>query len=352
MADQGGGGIAWTEATWNPVRGCSRISAGCTRCYAERVAARFSGPGAPYEGLASNTAGGPRWTGKVRLIEEHLFDPLRWKRPRKIFVNSMSDLFHEGLDGEEIARVFAVMYLAPRHTFQVLTKRSTRMREMLKHGHPGESSFYREVLAAARAPRDFDPTLTGIGISDPTFFPHKNVWLGVSVEDQSSAEKRIPELLATPAAVRWLSIEPQIGPVDLSKWLLPDPPQWESQIDWVVIGGESGPGARPFDIQWARDLVRQCSRAGVKCFVKQLGAKPFETANVLEMAPAAAAGDIEAMMERARIHPAPAGWTRVTEAATGESHLYRYPRFTSRKGGDPAEWPLDLRVREYPEAHP
>jgi protein gp37 len=345
MAEQNGSGIAWTEQTWNPVRGCSRVSEGCRNCYAERVAARFSGPGLPYFGLAKMTAAGARWTGKVQLVPEHLRDPLRWTRPRRVFVNSMSDLFHEQLDAESIARVFAVMYLAHQHSFQVLTKRARRMRELLTG--PG---FYAQVLDAAAPIREDLPKLGGVGISDPTKFPHANVWLGVSVEDQTAADERVPELLGTPAAVRWLSIEPQLGPVDLSKWLKPslvtneglrlqhpDPRipssggRWEwSGINWVVIGGESGPGARPFNIQWARDLVRQCQQAGVAVFVKQLGAVPV----------------LSESDWRAKEHLLLSAYNK-DRAPEGTVPL----KFSS-KAGDPAEWPVDLRVREYPEARP
>lgn len=208
-------------------------------CYAETMAARFSGPGQPYEGLAELTQAGPRWTGEVRLIEEHLYDPIRWQRPRRIFVNSMSDLFHERVPDEWINRIFAVMALCPQHTFQVLTKRPQRMLEWLR----------RPNCAAA---------------VEDAGWPLPNVHLGVSVEDQRSADERIPLLLQCPAAVRWVSAEPLLGPMDLT-YIAPsddfwtdalDTPDPTRRLDLVIIGGESG-------------LARQCQEAGVPVWVKQ-----------------------------------------------------------------------------------
>lgn len=258
--------IEWTDATWNPVRGCSRVSEGCRNCYAERVAARFSGPGMPYEGLATIGKNGPRWTGEVRFAGEHLADPLRWRKPRRIFVNSMSDLFHESLDPDQIAMVWAVMALAPRHTFQVLTKRAARAREVL--GHPG---FYDRVLKCAGLLRQKRPDLLQVGISNPATFPARWIWVGVSVENQWAANERIPHLLETPAAIRFLSVEPMLGPIDFRE--VPgfnrvglDLSNW-----WVICGGESGPGARPMKPEWVWPLRDQCRNARVPFFFKQWG---------------------------------------------------------------------------------
>lgn len=284
-------GIEWTDATWNPIRGCSRVSPGCENCYAERVAARFSGDGMPYEGLARIGKNGPRWTGKVRLIQDVLEEPLRWKKPRRVFVNSMSDLFHENLTDTEIGKMFGVMAVARRHTFQVLTKRPNRM----------QSWF------SPRAP----------------IIP--NVWLGVSVEDQQRADERIPLLLATPAAVRFVSYEPALGPVDLRPYLYGDV---TPHLDWVIVGGESGPGARPFDVAWARDVVAQCRAAGVACFTKQIGSAPT----------ARSEADLSDSVWRA---------LDITEGQVFFPVSWR-PR--DRKGGNMAEWPEDIRVREFPEA--
>ena len=262
--------IEWTDATWNPVRGCSIVSKGCTNCYAMRQAHRSSGPGGAYEGLTQMSKGGPVWTGKVRLVPELLEQPLRWRRPRRIFVNSMSDLFHEDVPLEFVDLVFRVMAMAEHHTFQVLTKRPQRMLEYLRSQPPQ---------------RVFTTTTEQVIYSVPS----SNVWLGVSVEDQAAADERIPLLLQTPAAMRWLSAEPLLGPVKFRwDWVsggkpLDGGPQvnllrpWEEpkakpKLDWVVAGGESGPGARPMHPAWAKALRDQCRFADVPFFFKQWGA--------------------------------------------------------------------------------
>lgn len=259
--------IEWTDETWNPVRGCSRISAGCANCYAEVLAGRFSKPGAWGHTFAIYDDRGPRWTGKVEL-QRHLLDWPKSKRdPKRIFVNSTSDLFHEDLAPEDVFRVFRAMADAPQHTFQVLTKRAARMRELV----PDIRSHLVDRL--------------------------NHVWLGVSVEDQAAADSRIPDLLATPAAVRFLSVEPLLGPIDIRTALnlrnferdyrklveqceggedgLPSHLRWNGKtpgkIDWLIVGGESGRGARPAEIAWIRSLVEQAQAAGVAPFVKQLG---------------------------------------------------------------------------------
>lgn len=276
MSDQRNGGIAWTDQSWNPIRGCSRVSAGCAHCYAERTAARFAGQGQPYHGLAVLDERGPRWTGEVRLVPEHLDDPLLWRRPRRIFVNSMSDLFHESLDGPTTARIFAVMARATRHTFQCLTKRADRMREIVS-----DPAFANEVHKLVLQ-SDLDDKRV---IEER--WPLPNVWLGVSVEHQEAADERIPHLLATPAAVRWLSVEPMLGPVDLgvSVWPQCQAPTQEAHdrdchgglacdersVDWVVIGGESGAGARAMRSEWAQAVVDQCRVAMIPVFMKQMG---------------------------------------------------------------------------------
>lgn len=258
--------IEWTDATWNPLRGCSRVSEGCRNCYAESVAHRFSGPGRPYDGLTRIVNGRPTWTGEIRLVPELLDQPLRWKRPRRIFVNSMSDLFHERVPDDFIRSVFATMAAARWHTFQVLTKRPTRMRALLK-----------------------------LWTEEGAVLP--NVWLGVSVEDQQTADDRIPLLLDTPAAVRWISAEPLLGPIDLypsaylpcpnaADGLSMDPSTGDYEccrkcdftgvsdeigIDWVVAGGESGQHARATHPEWFRSLRDQCKTADVPFLFKQWG---------------------------------------------------------------------------------
>lgn len=313
-------GIQWTDATWNPIRGCSRVSEGCRNCYAERMAARFNGKGMPYEGLAirseittSKTFKSSSWTGEVRFIEEHLEDPLHWKKPRRIFVNSMSDLFHEKVSDAVITTIFDVMNRSRRHTFQILTKRPKRMMEFLSEYPPG----LKDSMKILRSQ-----------------MPLPNVWLGVSVEDQKTADERIPLLLQTPAAVRFISYEPALGPVTprgITKGWCPThdfpggfchgPCKDDVRLDWVIVGGESGPGARPFYIQWARDIIGQCKEAGIPVFLKQLGAQPFDVCKK------------EHCLEPVR------------------KHNSVFP-LKDRKGGDWSEWPEDLRVREFPECQP
>lgn len=218
--------IEWTESTWNPVRGCTRVSEGCRFCYAERIAARFSGKGLAYEGIAKNTKTGPKWTREVRPIYSLLNEPLKWKKPRRIFVNSMSDLFHEKIELDYIQEVFAVMKKAHWHKFQVLTKRASRLLE------------YSSNLP----------------------WPD-NVWMGVSVEDNRVLD-RIEELRETGAKIKFLSLEPLIGPLaDLNL----------SNIDWVIVGGESGPGAREMKKEWVIDIRDQCAVEDVRFFFKQWG---------------------------------------------------------------------------------
>lgn len=289
-------GISWTDATWNPVRGCSRVSEGCRNCYAERVAARFSDEGMPYHGLARRvlkTEGlsQPRWTGEVRLIPDHLADPLRWKKPRRIFVNSMSDLFHEKLTNEQIAAVFGVMAAAPQHTFQVLTKRATRMREWFEWIAAVELPLHTikhdpRIVCNVEADRILAGVGWRMGTVGDRLWPLVNCWLGVSVENQEAADERIPELLRTPAVVRFLSCEPLIGAVDLRHVHNPSR-EFEvdaltgdhgvhrplagrgPRIDWIIAGCESGPRARPCDVAWLRSLRDQCAASGVPYFLKQ-----------------------------------------------------------------------------------
>ena len=243
--------IEWTEATWNPVSGCSKVSAGCKNCYAERLFPRV------YQGRAFTD---------VKMHENRLEQPLRWKKPRRIFVNSMSDLFHEDVPDSFIDKVFAVMALSPQHTFQILTKRPERMRKYFNGPFYPMSRVHAQLFASwpGKNPNDATPA-----------WPLPNVWLGVSVEDQATADERIPLLLQTPAAIRFVSYEPALGPVDFSRimasrmpWHPPGPPECLhldslkgtvstiqrakavhteqcSPLDWIIVGGESGPGARP-----------------------------------------------------------------------------------------------------------
>lgn len=303
--------IEWTDTTWNPLRGCSRVSEGCRNCYAEKVAMRFRGAGQPYEGLVRMTTQGPKWTGEIKLVPATLAAPLGWAKPRRVFVNSMSDLFHESVPFEFIASVFAVMSVTTRHTYQVLTKRPARMLEFFKWVADGAGCFDDDRISRA-LPKDipWEPHRPGKGGYDNCGpgFPYENVWLGVSVEDQKTADERIPLLLQCPADIRWISAEPLLGPVDLtavrftaSPGYFGDALQWHHQphcsreqrypsLDWVVAGGESGHGARPMHPDWARSLRDQCEAAGVKFLFKQhgewapgsgdFGAGRFETAAI------------------------------------------------------------------------
>lgn len=270
--------IEWTDATWNPVTGCTKVSAGCKHCYAERIFHR------PYPG---------RNFTDVRCHPERLDQPLRWRKPRRIFVNSMSDLFHEDVADDFIDRVFAVMALAHQHTFQVLTKRPQRMLQYVDdEPHERITDLILEIDPDAwhkHRYNVFDADFDEDGAVDmiTAWCPPNNVWFGVSVEDQPTADDRIPLLLQTPASVRFLSCEPLLGPINLDGIVSrtpPDRPGYDlafsalrtghfvpSKIDWVIVGGESGPNARPMHPDWARSVRDQCQAAGVPFFFKQWG---------------------------------------------------------------------------------
>lgn len=268
--------IEWTDATWNPIVGCSILSPGCTHCYAMAMAARIermSKGNTHYAGTTTTVKGKPVWTGNLALAPQHILtQPLRWSRPRRIFVNSMGDLFHEDVPDAWIDQVFAIVALCPQHTFQVLTKRSARMRayfDMFAGADP-----YRDRIKSAMwtiSNRRTDHI--------PGGWPLRNVWLGVSAERQQEADERIPHLLATPAAVRFVSAEPLIGPIDFYKTsaTMPiDAHPWRNGpilqgIDWIIVGGESGKDARPMHPDWAREIRDQCADAGVAFFFKQWG---------------------------------------------------------------------------------
>jgi protein gp37 len=297
--------IEWADVVWNPTTGCDKVSRGCDNCYALTMAKRLKA----MRQLRYQTDGDPRTSGPgfgLAMHDDVLTLPLRWRRPRRVFVNSMSDLFHPKVTDGFIARVFAAMATTPEHTFQVLTKRAPRMASLVGRGTFGAEGF-ADMVEEAMA----EFSHAGLDV-----WPLPNVWLGVSVEDQEQADARIPRLLETPAAVRWLSCEPLLGPMDLSKWLGPVdwPSCWEQhsltlnrvqrmhQPQWIVVGGESGPGARPMHPDWARTLRDQCVEAGVPYFFKQAGAA-----------------------------------------------LAREWGCSDRKGHDPAEWPESF-PREYPNA--
>lgn len=322
--------IEWAERVWNFLRGCSMISPGCQHCYAMLQAHRFDYPGGAYEGLTEMGPGGPRWNGKVRLVEEKLTEPLSVRRGQKWFVNSMSDLFHEDVPFEFIDKAVAVMALTPQHTYQILTKRPERMREYCSTVDAIRVSelakdMYRQSLDWTR--RDPPYPTEPYGNPERGFqwfvpWPLPNVWLGVSVENQQYADERIPKLLQTPAAVRFVSYEPALAAVRFfTPWLTEKLPN----LDWIIVGGESGSGARPFNIQWARDVVRQCKAAGVACFVKQVGANPF------------------LKFERSHHEERPGLKIHIEQLQIDTTI-----RLKDSKGGDMSEWPIDLRIREFP----
>jgi protein gp37 len=274
MADQRDAGISWTDETWNPVVGCSIVSPACTNCYAMGMAARIermSGGKTHYAGTTKIVKDKPVWTGKLVLAPDHIVTaPLRWRRPRRVFVNSMSDLFHEDMPERWIDQVFAVMALSPQHTFQVLTKRPERMQAYMAGGiGPRPLKVDREALRILGRPAN--------GKEGVVTWPLPNVWLGVTAEDQTRADERIPHLLATPAAVRFVSAEPLLGPIDFHSarcretGSCPTCPRCLGGLDWIIVGGESGPGARPTHPNWVRSIRDQCAAAGVAFHFKQRG---------------------------------------------------------------------------------
>ena len=245
--------IEWTDATWNPITGCTMVSAGCSQCYAARLAGGRLREHWSRKGLTEDTPHGPVWNGRLRFNEDWLHQPLRWRRPRRIFVCAHSDLFHEDVNQEWIDRIWTVMLQADHHTYQILTKRPERMKQYV------EARF----SATGRIPR--------------------HIWLGTSAEDQETAVLRIPPLLETPGAVFFVSLEPLLGPIDLHAILPHDAEHsalretrgqcgyWRESLDWVIVGGESGPRARPMALTWARRLRDQCADAGVPFHFKQWG---------------------------------------------------------------------------------
>lgn len=292
--------IEWTEKTWNPIVGCSIVSPGCTNCYAMKMAARLdsmagdglddngygvrgAGPLDHYHRLTKRSKAGPVWSGKLALAPEHILTvPLRRKKPTTYFVNSMGDLFHEDVPDEWIDRAFAVMAICDRHTFQILTKRSSRMKVYLS-----DPDMPKRVAAEAGSTMaDGD---TWLSVLSKQRWPLHNVWLGVSAERQIEADERIPDLLATPAAVRFVSAEPLLGPIDFTQGIYHDAVgismrgylknRDESddfhfhapKLDWIIAGGESGPGARPMHPDWALSIRDQCAASGTPFFFKQWG---------------------------------------------------------------------------------
>ncbi|WKL57276.1 phage Gp37/Gp68 family protein [Asticcacaulis sp. ZE23SCel15] len=273
--------IQWTEATWNPITGCSVVSPGCTNCYAMKLAGTRLKHHPSRAGLTREVNGNHVWTGEVRFNEQWLTQPLTWKKPRMIFVGAHTDLFHPSVPDAWLDQIFAVMALTPHHTYQILTKRPARMRAYFKRRSSGYILALTPELNRANGGRNIIREATNNT-------PLTNVWLGVSVEDQARADERIPLLLQTPAALHWISAEPLLGPLSLKGYLST---AWEGitssyvgtdgiersdmtgnavpGLKWVVAGGENGP--RPSHPEWFRALRNQCAEADVPFFFKQWG---------------------------------------------------------------------------------
>lgn len=310
--------IEWTDWTYNPVRGCSRISPGCENCYAERQARRFDQPGFWAHGLTVIRGGRPGWSGKIDLATDVLDAPLRKRIGRRAFVCSGADLFHERVPFEYLAAVYGVMGTASQHTFQVLTKRIERAREFyawLRDRAKESSEPPMEVcLRHAVALSDHRALRQRPGREMP--WPPRNVGVGVSVEDQARADSRIQVLRECDAAWRFLSCEPLLERVTLDL----------RGLDWVIVGGESGQRARPCALEWIGEVVDACRAAQVACFVKQLGAF---------------------VVSEERASDTVADARSLCGDEKNDRWLWR-AGLADVKGGDPYEWPDDLRVRMQP----
>lgn len=264
--------IEWTDESWNPVVGCTKVSEGCQNCYAERMAHRLKSMGNNNPQYLGKTDAYGNWTGKIECCDWLLDKPLHWRRPRRIFVCSMGDLFHPAVPFEFVCKVFETTWQAPQHTYLILTKRPKRIIAYKEWGRKQESHLIHE-----RQPRP-------------------KQWLGISVENQKRAEERIPILLQIPAAKRFVSCEPLLGPINLLDLggIMAMGGIYGTHLDWVIIGCESGPKRRPCDLDWIRSIVNQCKAANVPVFVKQLS-------------------------------------------------------INGKVSHDPKEWPEDLRIRQWPE---
>ena len=309
--------IEWTDATWNVVTGCTKVSTGCKNCYAERVSLRTFANQTIVEDVGDDSSiVRKRIFTDVLIHPNRLEQPLHWRKPARIFVNSMSDLFHEEVPFEFIDQIFGVMAACTQHSFQILTKRPVRMKSYILYW---------------LAQQDGRESPSG------TVKPLHNVWLGVSCEDQKTADERIPLVLQTPAAIRFVSYEPALESVDFG--CVPWPSGWRNKndiisdgidplrfnrrhLDWIIVGGESGPGARPFNINWARSVIDQCKASGLACFMKQLGRNPYE---------------------------APPGITPSTSGPDSIKCRLWNLDIDKSHGGDWTEWPEDLKVRQYPD---
>lgn len=354
--------IEWTMSdegvlgkTWNPCVGCTKCSPGCKHCYAKTMHARLTAMGQAKYAEPFET---------VRPFPPHLTLPLTWKKGRRIFVNSMSDLFHEDMPDEYIAAVFGVMAACPQHTFQILTKRAERLprwfawvERQARECNDGRGTTIGAFCLAmaqryAAGLDNYELLTRNVDAVCAAAWPLDNAHLGVSIEDKERSERMV-ELARVPAAVRFLSIEPlleDLGDIGLAGIV---PKDWGigyrayyDLIHWVIVGGESGPGARPFNIEWARSIVRQCKRWDVPVFVKQLGASPRGVCSWKhhDRYPPAwldEDGTLVSVSGRKAVdfcHSAGDAWWPCA------------PKLKDKKGGDINEWPADLRVREFPTA--
>ena len=340
------------DVAWNPVVGCEKVSPGCRICNAETTAARLASVQGPVGTQYGEVIENGRWNGCAVTVPEALKKPAAWRRSRRIHVCSMGDLFHEDIPNEFIAAVFAAMAVAPEHTFMVSTKRAQRMHQWFRWLRTGARSSGLETLGRDKALEDAPElaqilrmaahVIDDLEVLPEPVWPLPNVWLGVSVENQEIAQRRMPLLLRCPAAVRWISYEPALGSVELDLvdgamrcptcgYTRHDVECQEDHdlcsgpgpaLDWVVCGGETGWDASVCKLHWIRDMVEQCLDAGVPIFVKQIGANAWESVRTADRS-----------------------------ATTVEHRLAPYPT-ADRNGADPQNWPDDIRIREWPvQAH-
>lgn len=306
-------GISWTDMTWGPLVGCTKVSSGCASCYAVREVHRLAHNGhskiaADFAGLVERHANGHLdWTGTVRFLKDRLEQPLHWTKPRRIFVNSMSDFWHEDVKDPWIDQLFAVMALTPQHTYQILTKRAENME---RYFAINQACLWERIDKASTFFGAYHANL-----DTPGRWPLPNVWLGVSVEHEAEL-RRIEYLCDIPAAVRFVSFEPLLEHLGNIQERL-------RLIDWAIIGGESGPKARPFRLDWAWSLIRQCQATGVSVWMKQVGSNAYDYHEYLHM-------DLNKY------------------GVCAGCRDCRYPT-RQRAGADPVEWPADLQVQEWPD---
>lgn len=349
--------IEWARKVLNAVVGCTVLSPGCTNCYAMKMAWRVQamaagrGHTSSYDGLTQQTKAGAVWNGEVRLVEKALLEPYRWRRPERVFVDSMGDLFHPSVPDHWIDLHYALFALTPRHTYMPLTKRPERRLAYLTD--PNRLLRMAELVVDHPTGRRRLVDLIDLVVFTE---PLPNVWEGISVEDQDRLAERAEDFARTPAALHWISAEPLLGEIDLCNIALPGRRHLDllagmitrdgvgldflSPVRLVVVGGESGPKARDCWVPNVRSVVRQCADTGTKVFVKQLGAR------VIDRNDAGFDGSEDhhwPEMDPDDVEDDLSGYRDGYQGAPVRVHL------ASRKGSDMAEWPKDLRVRQLPE---